>query len=304
MMALRACCAFVAAIVILAPDCAFAEAWLQRKGDHYLRYSTSVFITEDEFGYDGERQAIFAEAQRRDDTWFRDIAFSVYYEYGVLDRLTFVSFLSNKIVRLEETITFVQGAEPLDFIRTNSGPADLYLWAKAPFTTSGIVSSISIGGKIPLGYDKRPDNDGPPLGTGEPEGEIKLAVGGSLPWWGGLYTTNGVGYRGRKGPLHNEYLVFSEIGTQRGRYFGKLRFDGLKNELDPPDIYGSVVVTPVPAEFANQVVVGDQDIYKLTGQFDVELVRGWWIGGTASNTFYGRNTLAGWQYGFAVTFQP
>ena len=109
---------------------------------------------------------------------------SVYLEYGVRDRLTLVTSLPYKRLvhkktevrhfpRLDTTITRIYPDE------NESGFADLEMRLRWRLLQDPAVVSVTLGGKLPLGYEMREESN-VPLGTAEIDGDTRLLVGKSL----------------------------------------------------------------------------------------------------------------------------
>ncbi|MCG8606280.1 hypothetical protein MJD09_15005 [bacterium] len=166
-----------------------------------------------------------------------------------------------------------------------------------------LVLSFQGGIKIPLGYEKAPSDDGPPLGTGKLDLESHLLIGKSLfpiP----AYVTTSVGYRWRSGALHDQVLFTAEGGYSFGRVLVKVNLDALKSTIAPPDIVGQPVTTPLPgggSAFPN-IIQGDQDIFKFSPSIIVNLSNRIAIQGEILHTIAGKNTVAGTIYSFGVIY--
>ena len=157
------------------------------------------------------------------------------------------------------------------------------------------------GVKVPLGYDDQPDNDGPRLGSGDLDAEIHLLVGRSLhPLH--AYVSGGVGYRRRGGRLNDEVLYAVEGGYAKGPLLFKTMLDGVMNTKAPPDIYGRPVVTPLPGGGGAlpDLVVGDQDVFKVIPALIYTLRPGLSLQAELIHTLAGKNTLSGTQLAVGV----
>lgn len=274
---------------------AWAQAWVRPKDGYYFKVAGSYLYTKEEYNYRGDRQEIFAGDPTRSNTAFRDVSLSAYLEYGVADRLTLVATLPFKILTSKATTTF-PGEPVRDESLTNGGLADLLLSIRTPLHQGGLAASLQGGVKLPLGYEQDPDNNGPPLGTGELDAEMHLLLGQSLypiP----AYVGAGAGYRVRGGPLHDEILYSAEAGYTAGRFFLKLRFDGLQNVEEPPDLSGGGMVGT-----ANGVIVGDQDIFKLSPTIEYRFDDRSAITAEAFHTVAGKNTVAGTTFSLGLVY--
>lgn len=291
----------VFAVAPLVAGQARAQAWGQRPGGLYVKTSASFLHTEDEFDFRGARQDIFAEDLTRSDTSFHQVSITQYLEYGLSSRFTLVASVAFKIAATRETLVPIVGAKSLRITRRNTDLADGALFLRTSLLTRPVAVAIQGGVKFPLGYEQSPVNDGPPVGTDEVDGEINVTIGRSLyplP----AYVSGGAGYRLRGGDLHDEVLYDAEAGYNAGRLFLKIRFDALKNTHAPPDIAGATIVTPFPGGVLNQVIVGDQDIYKLSSETNVTLGGPWSLSAEVFHMLSGKDTVAGTAYSLAVVY--
>lgn len=284
--------------------------WTQKKDGFYIKISPGYFYTDKEFNHTGDRVNIFLEKEGFDNASFRDISLTFYAEYGFSDRLTLVANLPYKHLTSEWTrfIEFDPGdgtlirqeipAQPKVF-----GFSDLTLSARYLLLPDPLVLSVQTGVKVPLGYTLQPENDGPPLGTGDTDVEAHLLVGrslSSLP----VYLSSGIGYRIRTGPLHDEILYNAEIGYRLNRVSLRIGVDGIQNTRKPPDLAGSVVVTPLPGGggVTPSVIVGDQHVTKINPAIGLELRPGRTIQLEAFHTVAGRNTTSGTVFSLGLVF--
>jgi hypothetical protein len=279
-----------------------AQAWLQPEDGYYFKVSSSLLLSNDEFNFRGDRQPIFAEDLSRTDTSFRDVSITGYLEYGITNHLTLVATVPFKILTSKDTRTLA-GQPIRKATLTNGGLADILVSLRAPIVRGPLAVSLQGGIKLPLGYEKEPDNDGPPLGTGELDAEIGLFAGQSLyplP----AYVSAGIGYRLRGGELHDEVSYSAEGGYTMGSVFVKLRFDGLQNVSDPPDLAGLVVMTPLPGGggVTPTVVVGDQDVFKISPAVSYLFNASLSLTAEAFHTIAGKNTVAGTSFSIGLVY--
>jgi len=291
--------AITVALLVVSVGDAFSQAWVREKGGYFFSLSASYLETGNEFNFTGEELPIFAEDLSRSNTSYRDIAFRSYLEYGVFTYLTVVWELEYKIVTAEETITPIFGAMPLDFVRTNHGLSDTRLSLRLPLIQHPFAVAIQAGAKIPLGYEQFPENGGPPLGTGEVDGEVQINYGLSfypVP----AYLTAGIGYRVRGGILNDEYFYNAEIGYAIHRVAAKIRFDALQNTGTVPDLIGGTVETPIPGGVLSQVIVGDQEAYRVNPRVSVGIRKGISAYVEAFHVVAGKNFVAGTSYSAGI----
>ncbi|UCG53039.1 MAG: hypothetical protein JSW58_05650 [Candidatus Latescibacterota bacterium] len=279
-----------------------AQAWVMPQGEYFFKLSGSYLSSTKEFNSEGERLEIYKEDASRIDASFRDITFTAYLEYGLTDDFTLVADIPFKILTSEETELAGPGTAR-KITRTNGGLGDLRVLVRAPILRRPFALSAQGGASVPMGYEQIPDNQGPPLGTGEIDGEFHLHAGLSLhpiP----AYLSGGAGYRLRGGELHDEILFNVEGGYTLGSLFVKFRFEGIKNTHNPPDVFGGTVVTPIPGGGGaiNNVIVGDQDIYKFLPTLSFSLTDRLAVTGELFHTFDGKNTVAGTAYAVGLIF--
>lgn len=288
----------LAASLLTAATGAFGQAWVASEGGYYFKLSGSFLYTEEEFDFKGNRQEIFADDPTRSNSSFRDMSLTAYLEYGLSDAFTLVATLPFKVLTSKAT-TSIPGEPVRSESLTNGGLADLVVSIRAPLRQSGFAASLQGGVKLPLGYEQDPDNDGPPLGSGEIDAEIHLLLGQSL-YPAPMYLGASAGYRVRGGALHDEILYSAEVGYTAGDFFMKLRFDGLQNVEDPPDLSGAGMMPP--ATTTNNVIVGDQDIFKISPTLQYRLNAQTAVAAEAFHTFAGKNTVAGTTFSLGLVY--
>jgi hypothetical protein len=262
---LRSSAICICSILFINCTQAWAGAWVQGKKAYYLKFSPSYFSTATEFNYRGKRLDLLEEHPAFTDASLRDVSLTTYLEYGLSDRFTLVANLLYKTLRDTRTVLIGGGILRFEEVRNTRGFADLTLSLRYALLKTPLVLSLQGGAKVPLGYEKTPANDGAPLGTAEVDGEIYLLSAKSLyplP----LYLTTGLGYRRRRGRLHDEILYSAEVGYSAGRLLVKLGIDAVQNTATPPDIYGQTVVSPLPGGggVLPDIVIGDQHVVKLS----------------------------------------
>ncbi len=283
---------------------ALAGAWTQKKGGYYFKISSNYFFTKNEFNHNGNRVRIFDERISFENASFRDFNVTTYLEYGLTDRLTLVGGLPFKILTSEWdkflTGDIFAGSESLNTV----GFADLAVSGRYAILAEPVVVSLQGGFKFPLGYEKKPDNDGAPLGTGDVDVEGHLLFGASLyplP----IYLTTGIGYRHRGGPLHDEIVYSAEVGYNLDKFLFKVNIDGIQNTTTPPDLAGMPVVTPLPGGggVLPSVIVGDQHITKISPSIIYSLRKGLAIQGEILHVLAGTNTTSGTMFslGFVIS---
>lgn len=280
-----------------------AQAWVQDPGGVYFKVATSVLVTDGEFNHEGDRQDIFVEDLSRMDTSFRDLSIGAYVEYGLSERFTQVTSIPFKIMTSKETRMIGGGFDPQRITLTNGGLGDLRVALRTQLFREPFAAAIQTGLKIPTGYETDPDNGGPTLGSGKIDAEAHVLVGKSLyplP----AYVSGGVGYRIRGGGLHDEFLSNAEAGYTAGRVFVKLRFDGLINEVPPPDLAAAALQLPINGGGGarNEILVGDQDIFQLSPGITYQVKDNVAISAEAFHTFAGKNTTMGTTFSLGVVY--
>ncbi|RMD93528.1 MAG: hypothetical protein D6814_15540, partial [Calditrichaeota bacterium] len=290
--------------LVFMPRNSFAGAWTQKKHGYFLKISTNYLYTTKEFNHEGDKLDIFQERVVYRNTSFQDFNVSLYAEYGLFNWLTLVGSVPFKALTSKRTELAGGGLIQNRVEITTAGIGDLFLAARVAVLRVPLAVSLQGGAKIPLGYDEKPSNDGPPLGTGEVDSEIQLLVGTSL-YPVPVYLTGGIGFRYRSGPLHDEWFFSIEAGVTHGKWLFKANLDGLKNTIPPPDIVGQPVTTPLPGGGGAlpNIIVGDQDIFKISPSVIYSLQKNLAVQAEALHIFAGKNTVSGtiFSLGFILT---
>ena len=272
----------------------FAGAWPQKKGGYYFKLSGNYFFTRSEFNHLGNKVAIFAEKIAFKNASFRDFNINIYAEYGFTSKLTGIVNVPFKILNSKWDKYLTQDILASRESLFTNGLGDFSLISRYAIITNPIVLSLQGGVKLPLGYDKRPSNDGAPLGTGDLDYEGHLLFGFSfhpIP----IYFTSGIGYRVRTGRLHDEILYSVEIGYNKNRLLFKINLDGIQNTTTPLDLIGLPVVTPLPGGGGvnPSVIVGDQNILKISPAIIYNIKDHLAIQAEVLHIFSGKNTTSG-----------
>ncbi len=283
---------------------AMAGAWPLKKQGLYLKLSSSFFHTSKEFNHEGDRLDIFQERIIYRDTSFREFAIRAYAEYGLSDRLTLIGKLPFKILRSKRTELVGGGVLARIATLYTTGVGDFSLLGKYGLINGPWAVSVQGGVKVPLGYEEQPADDGSPLGTGDIDLEADLLLGKSLyplP----AYITARLGYRLRSDELHDQVVMQAETGYTVGRLFLKFVFEGVKSTITPPDLVGQPVVSPLPGGGGAlpNIIVGDQDIFKVNPSVSFSLNRNWSLQGELIHIYAGKNTVAGSVYSVGVIFE-
>ncbi len=294
---------FVAALCLMVSE-ARAGAWVQSRHGYYFKLSANYLFTTREFNHEGERLDIFQERLVYKNSSFQDFNITAYLEYGLFERLTLVANVPFKVLRSKRTE--IVGAGLLARIVTNYtlGFSDLAVSGRYALVDGALALSVQGGIKAPLGYDKAPADDGPPLGTGKIDLEGHLLIGKSLyplP----AYITASVGYRRRTGPLADQVLFTGEVGYAVGNFLFKIGYDGLKSTVAPPDIVGQPVTTPLPGGGGAlpNIIVGDQDIFKISPSVIYNATDAFALQAELLHIYAGKNTVAGTIYSFGLVLK-
>jgi len=280
-----------------------AGAWSQKKGKYYLKFSASLLTTTKEFNHLGERLHIFEERIAYRNASFRDFSASMYFEYGLTNRLTVIGSVPFKNLRSKRD-EVGGGFYSLPVETNTNGLADIWLFSRLQIATKPLVVSVEGGVKLPLWYSKKPANDGAPLGTAEMDAEIKLLAGGSL-YPVPVYFSGGFGYRQRGGELNDEWIFSFEAGLTQGKLLFKLGLEGIRNAVRPiPDIVGMPVVTPLPGGggVVPNVIVGDQDVLKFNPAIIYNVKSTLSLEATVFHILSGKNTVSGSTFSLGVIF--
>lgn len=290
--ALGGVCAAVTALLVTA-GAAVAGAWVQPRDGYYFKLSTAWLDSGHEFNSDGEKVDILAGDPFVTDASYRDLTVGAYVEYGLTDRLTILGTLPFRVLSSRRTQSIASSSLSRDIDATTAGFGDLSLGARYPLHTGTIPVSVQGSVRVPLGYDRAPENGGPPLGSGRLDAEGRLLAGLSLYPFPG-YLTGGVGYRFRGGDIDDELLFEAEAGATWGRISGRIGVSGVYSTGDPPELAD---------EATSSVVITDQDILQLIPALGVRINDEISLVVEAFHIVDGRNTVAGTTWSAGVVFQ-
>ncbi|MCC7429432.1 hypothetical protein IT568_01180 [bacterium] len=196
----------------------FAGAWTQKKGKYYQKFSLNFFSTKREFHSNGKEQN-YASGFGISKGEFSDFSFAYYLEYGLIEKLTFVSNFSAKNIGSKGVNT----SSNESFNHTTNGFSDLILGLRYNFfSLKQTVFAIQNDAFLPLFYDKK---DNPPIGNSKFSNLLKIQSGTSLyplP----VYFTDDFGYKFKNAKDSEDEFVYSfELGFV-------FRETILKNSLD------------------------------------------------------------------------
>ena len=254
---------------------AHAGAWTPERGAVYARMALNRYVTHEEFDGNGEEQKATLNGE------FEDRNVSLYFEYGVIDRLAVVVGASAKELRSENIVRVIE----------SRGIADLDLAVRARlFAGRSGVASLQLLTKVPTGYE----TDVPlPLGNGEVEWEARLLYGRSLspllPGYVGIET----GYRLRPGQFADLFRYQLEAGADlAGGFYARTKLDGTRGRREATTLDSSGNPT-VRATY--DLAVLDTVAGRRFGPH-LALEAGW------SPALYGRTTTSGTTWSLAVSY--
>ena len=170
------CLFFIAICVVYLglASAAFAGAWTQNRGGYYFKVGASYLNSTIDIDANGK------QIQKANMGELRDLNYSTYLEYGLLDRLTLVSSVPYK--RLQDTRTLTRSQFGC---YGNGTGAPVGIWrhgdafALAFRPTSPWLHRLPQGGKIPLWYEEDP-NTRVPLSSKKVDADVRILLGQSL----------------------------------------------------------------------------------------------------------------------------
>jgi hypothetical protein len=266
-----------------------------------MKLAANYLLTNQEFNHKGEKINYLGNDLVFNNTEFRDFNVYLYYEYGFTDWLTLWGDVSFKSYTSRRTINTVYAIT--EEIATTTGFADLRLLPTIGIMKVPVALSLAVGPKIPLGYSRQPENDGPALGTGYADLEAYLTLGGSfypIP----AYASTAIGYRMRGGRFNDEMYFNAEVGYTWDNFFFKAFVELIRSTVTPPDLYGQTIVSPLPGGGGTlpNIVAGDQDVSKILPSVTYNFSDGIGILVEVNHVFAGKNTLSGTTYSLGLVF--
>ncbi len=248
-------------LLILTGQTAFAGAWTLPEGKSYHKVAGNFFTADRNFGQD---PAGFNE--------FNDYTINYYGEFGLTDKLTFITQLP---IRHSESESFGTTIN-------NTGVGDVDLGLRYNFLNTSWVVSGQFTYKAPFLYD---EDDTLPLGNGQSDFEFRLQLGKSLHPYG--YFGLEVGYRFRDEDPSDEIRYLAEYGFDLNEnIYLRTKLDIIQ-AIDSTDIQLSTTGNP---NFPNAFDLGKVEGtigYKF-GNNAVEF--------TFTESIFGENSLDGQTY--------
>lgn len=271
------------AMLRMAPT-AEAGAWLQRPGGWYVNATLLLFLSQDFYDLEGNRQPLGNSGK------FEDIGLYLYAEYGLSNSLTVIGSLPYK--RLEYRTT--------SLLASSSGIGDIYLGLKYGLSDQPYVLSVQAGVKLAPGYATSPEELGgaPPLGDGQTDFELRLLVGKPILTHGGYFNLD-AGYRARSGAPVDEIPLGVEFGYNlSSQLLAVLKLYGVRALAE-----GTGLVDPGLAGEGNLIGSGEvEDLAKLQAQLFFRASQSVGIGLLWEQILVGRNTTAGTTFGVGLAF--
>ena len=255
-------------LLLLTSQTAFAGAWTLPEGKSYHKVAGNFFTADENFGQD---PAGFGE--------FTDYTLNYYGEFGLTDKLTFITQLP---IRRSESEAFGSTV-------SNTGVGDVDLGLRYNFLSSDWVVSGQFLYKAPFLYD---ENDALPLGNGQSDFEFRLQLGRSLHPYG--YFGLEVGYRFRDDDPSDEIRYLAEYGFDLNEnIYLRTKLDVIQ-AVDSTDIQLSATGNPnFPNAFDLGRIEGSIG-YKFGGRSAVEF--------TFTESLFGENSLDGQTYQLGIVY--
>jgi len=141
-----------------------AGAWAVRKNRCRLESNSKFYWADTDFDEDGSRQS------KPNSGEYSELQTELKVDFGYTNRLNFLLSFPAKWARYEDDNVDLR----------EEGLEDLRFGAKyvlADDSAAARVTSVSASLKLPAGYD---EEDSPPLGDGQIDGEVRLLVGQSF----------------------------------------------------------------------------------------------------------------------------
>jgi hypothetical protein len=186
---------------------ALAGAWTMKKGHMYNRLVFNCYYSDRIYGKGSSTHSMPLDGR------FYDHNINWYEEYGVTDRVTFISSLYYKWLSYHDR-----------YIHNRSrGPGDAELGLRYKLYDGPVV--LSIQGLVK--YGRLYEEEDPEIGNRQNDYEIRLLMGKSL-WPFPGYCGLELGYRVRTNAPADEVRYLAEFGMNfTKRFYGRLKLDGI-----------------------------------------------------------------------------
>ncbi len=263
-------------ITALTATC-FAGAWTAKKNAFYEKFAFNYYYADENFGANGSNNRMPNNGK------FTDYDVSNYFEYGLLDNLTFINSLTYKWL-YNDTDQFNSKGYGL-------GDVDLGLRYKLLDSEKIGIVSTQLLVKIPGTYNSK---DPLPLGNDQVDTEIRFLYGRSLyPWIPG-YANFEVGYRWRDGDPSDEFRYLIEFGVDITKaLYGRVKLDGTMSLDNGSHLDSS----------GNPTTTNNFDLGKLDVALGYKITPAWGVEFSYRPDIYGQNTAAGANYSLALTWK-
>ncbi len=268
---------FIMSATLCIHTAAMAGAWVQPKGNIFLRLAGKYYQADSIFDADGDTVS--------GDWWdpearFREFAFNLIAEAGLLDQLT---------LTFENTAKFMHS----DYSRGKGGRidvnglSDMVLGVRYGPYQKNLVLAFEAKLEIPTGYEKHDDRVR--LGPGYANAQAKILFGGGLPLGIKNYFDSALGYRIRGGPFSDDLTASASFGVETmERLWVRIGSSGVFNLGDSDqNVTGQVDGSYLGAGIALT--------YLFHHGLGLELA--------ASKDMWGKNTFAGWAVELVVQYQ-
>ncbi len=269
-------CVTMLLITALTATC-FAGAWTAKKNAFYEKFAFNYYYADENFGANGSNNRMPNNGK------FTDYDVSNYFEYGLLDNLTFINSLTYKWL-YNDTDQFNSKGYGL-------GDVDLGLRYKLLDSEKIGIVSTQLLVKIPGTYNSK---DPLPLGNDQVDTEIRFLYGRSLyPWIPG-YANFEVGYRWRDGDPSDEFRYLIEFGVDITKaLYGRVKLDGTMSLDNGSHLDSS----------GNPTTTNNFDLGKLDVALGYKITPAWGVEFSYRPDIYGQNTAAGANYSLALTWK-
>ena len=272
----------ICAVYLGLASAAFAGAWTQNRGGYYFKVGASYLNSTIDIDANGK------QIQKANMGELRDLNYSTYLEYGLLDRLTLVSSVPYKRLQDTRTLRDLNSVITGTALERRWGFGDMEMRLRWLLTDKPVVASIAVGGKIPLWYEEDP-NTRVPLSSKKADADVRILLGQSLyplP----IYVTGEIGYRIRGGDFSNEGFYALEAGITVGQFLFKGYLSGIRT-------FG----TCNPVEEVG--LIADQSVLKLSPGLIYRLTDWMELSVEMLHIAAGCNTTAGNTFLFGIAFK-